>query len=333
MQQWQFGPEGRTSLALAEVPIPEPKRGEALVKVKAVSLNYREMLILDDVGYVPLGGTKVLGSDMAGEVVVLGEDVTRVAIGDRVIGNFGGDWIEGPSPQMAPTLGGALQGVLANYVVMPAEWLVQAPASLDDAEASTLPIAALTAWTALVENGGLRPGQSVLVQGTGGVAIFAVQIAAALGAEVIVTSSEAGKLERAKALGATHGINRRQRPDWEAAVLELTGGRGVDHVLDMVGGENLVRSVKSLAQGGRVSLIGVIDGFSATVPLFEAFQKQAILQGVMVGHRRSLQDLVRAIDKIGLKPVIDSEFAFADVPAALARLAEGAFGKIVVRVA
>lgn len=226
MQQWQFGPEGRTSLALAQAPIPVPKRGEALVKVKAVSLNYREMLILDDVGYVPLGGAKVLGSDMAGEVVALGDGVTRVAVGDRVIGNFGGDWIEGPSLQMAPTLGGALPGVLAEYVAMPAEWLVKAPVSLTDAEASTLPIAALTAWTALVENGGLKPGQSVLVQGTGGVSIFAVQIAAALGAEVIVTSSETGKLERAKALGATHGIDRRQRPDWEVRPWNSLAGAG-----------------------------------------------------------------------------------------------------------
>lgn len=333
MQQWQYGPEGRVSLTLAQAPIPVPKRDEALVKVKAVSLNYRELLVLDDGGYDPAGGIKVLGSDMAGEVVALGEGVSRVAVGDRVIGNFGGDWIDGPSPQMAPTLGGALQGVLAEYVVMPAEWLVQAPTSLDDAEVSTLPIAALTAWTALVENGGLRPGQSVLVQGTGGVAIFAVQIAAAIGAEVIVTSSDAGKLERAKALGATHGIDRSQTPDWDVAVRDLTGGRGADHVLDLVGGDNLARSIKAAAQGGHISLIGVIDGFSATLPLFEAIQRQATLKGVMVGHRRSLEDLVRAIDHIGLKPEIDSSFAFADVPAALERLKQGAFGKIVVRVA
>lgn len=332
MQQWQFGPEGWASLTLAEVPVPVPSRGEALVKVKAVSLNYRELLILNDV-YLPLGGTQVLGSDMLGEVVALGADVTRVSVGDRVIGNFGGDWIDGPSPQRAPTLGGALKGVLADYVSMPAEWLVRAPASLNDAEASTLPIAALTAWTALVENGALKPGESVLVQGTGGVALFAVQIAAALGAEVIVTSSGAGKLERAKALGAARGIDRSLTPDWEAAVLEMTGGRGVDHVLELVGGDNLARSLKASAQGGRVSLIGVIDGFSANLPLFEAIQRQVILQGVMVGHRRSLEDLVRAIDRLGLKPVIDSEFAFADVPAALERLKQGAFGKIVVRVA
>jgi NADPH:quinone reductase-like Zn-dependent oxidoreductase len=333
MQQWQYGPEGRASLALAQAPVPVAKRGEALVKVKAVSLNYRELLVLDDGDYDPAAGIKVLGSDMAGEVVALGEDVTRVAVGDRVMGNFGGGWIDGPSPQRAPTLGGALPGVLAEYVVMPAEWLVEAPASLDDAEASTLPIAALTAWTALVENGGLRPGQSLLVQGTGGVAIFAVQIAAAMGAEVIVTSSDAGKLDRAKALGATHGINRRDLPDWEAAVRDLTGGRGVDHVLDLVGGDNLARSIQAAAQGGQISLIGVIDGFSATLPLFEAIQRQVSLQGVMVGHRRSFENLVRAIDHIVLKPVIDSRFAFDDVPAALDRLKQGAFGKIVVRVA
>ncbi|MFD2264792.1 NAD(P)-dependent alcohol dehydrogenase [Lacibacterium aquatile] len=332
MKQWQFGPEGRASLALAEVPVPQPGPGEALVRVKAVSLNYRDKLILDDVGYVPLGGTKVLGSDMAGEVVGLGEGAGRVALGDRVIANFGGDWIDGPSPRMVPTLGGALKGVLADYVTMPVEWLVKAPANLDDIEASTLPIAGLTAWTALVENGPVRPGQSVLVQGTGGVALFAVQIALAMGAQVIVTSSGPDKLARLQALGPVQGIDRKQRPDWEVAALELTDGRGVDHVLEMAGGDNLIRSVKAIAPGGKISLIGVIDGFSANLPLFDAFQAQATLQALLVGHRTGLEHLIQAVERIKLKPVIDSSFDFTDVPAALTRLDEGPLGKIVIRV-
>lgn len=333
MRQWQISEGGRAGLRLAEVPVPRPGPGEALVRVRAVSLNFRETLMIDGGGYAQLPLPFTPGSDLAGAVVAVGPGVTRVAVGDRVVANFAAGWIDGAPPRDAPTLGGPLPGVLAQYVVLPADWLVAAPDRLDDAQASTLPCAALTAWTSLIELGRLRPGQTVVVQGTGGVSLFAIQFAAAVGAEVIVTSSSPDKLARAKAFGAAHGIDRTAQPDWAPAVLEITGGRGADHILEMVGGDNLARSLAAIAPGGRISLIGVFDGFLSALPALPAILAQATIQAIRVGHRRGLEDMIRAIERIGLAPVIDSRFGFADLPAALTRLDQGPFGKIVVEVA
>ncbi|PTQ12715.1 alcohol dehydrogenase [Sphingomonas oleivorans] len=335
MKRWQISAAGRQTLELADVPVPVAGPGEVLVRVKAVSLNYRDRLFLENQGYAQFALPFTPASDLAGEVQGVGPGVTRFKAGDRVINNFTAGWIDGPPPRVNgvnQSFGGPLPGVLAEYVALPAEWLVAAPATLDDAEASTLPCAALTAWTSLVELGGLRPGETVLVQGTGGVSLFALQFAAAMGAEVIVTSSGEEKLERAKALGATHGINRETTPDWAEAVLGITSGRGADHILEMVGGTNLGRSMAAIAPSGRISLIGVIGGFESSLPSFPAFQAQATVQAIFVGNRRGLENMVRAVDRIGLKPVIDTQFAFADLPDGLDRLERGPFGKIVIRV-
>ncbi|NTX09845.1 NAD(P)-dependent alcohol dehydrogenase [Myxococcus sp. CA056] len=335
MKRWELRRPGRANLELASVAIPTPVAGEVLVRVSAVSLNYREKLFLDGAGYSDVPWPFVPTSDMVGEVVATGGGVTRFKVGERVLAAFNADWVDGPVPRVngsVRSLGGSLPGVLSEYVAMPESWLVAAPRTLDDVRASTLPCAGLTAWTALVELGGVRPGQTVVTQGTGGVSLFAVQLASALGARVIVTSGDEEKLARAKKLGAAHGIHRRQTPDWEKAVVELTGGRGADHILEMVGGDNLARSVSALAPGGRVTLIGVLDGFDMRFPVVPLFQTQGVIQGVLVGNRRGLENFVRAVDALRLEPVVDATYALREFPKALEHLDRGPFGKVVVRV-
>lgn len=331
MKRWQLTRLGREQLERVDAPIPAPGPGEILVRVDAVALNYRDKLMIDDGMGLALGLPFTPGSDLAGEVVATGPGVTRFAAGARVISTFWTDWVDGRVSRHGAALGGPLPGVLAEYVVLGENGAVAAPASLTAVEASTLPCAGLTAWTALVEEGRLRPGDTVLVQGTGGVALFGLQIAAALGARVIVTSGSDAKLARALSLGAAHGINRSTTPDWERAVLDVTGERGVDQVLELVGGDNLGRSVNVLAEGGRVSVVGMLAGTDLSASFYSLVQRRATIQGIGVGHRRALAGLVRAVDALGIRPVIDSEYAFAELPAALARLDAGPFGKVVLR--
>jgi NADPH:quinone reductase-like Zn-dependent oxidoreductase len=336
-KRWALTETGRANLGLAEGSVPSPSASDILVKVSAVALNYRDNLLIDTgLGFsLPDGQPLVPGSDAAGVVVATGAAVTRFKSGDRVLSTFIPGWIDGPGFGTARTpnyltLGGAMQGVLSEYIVLDQDWAVKAPDSLSDAEASTLPCAGLTAWTALVERGNLRAGQTVVVQGTGGVALFGLQIAAAHGAEVIVVSGDDNKLERAKALGAVNGVNR-YKEDWVEAVYRLTNDRGADHILEIVGGAHFARSLEAAAVCGRVSLIGVIDGFEISGHFAPLALKRLAVEGIQVGHRRALEDLVRAIDRTGIKPVIDAEYGLAELPAALDRLAQGPFGKIVVR--
>jgi NADPH:quinone reductase-like Zn-dependent oxidoreductase len=334
MKVWNLEKLGRAGLVQRQASVPEPKAGEVLVKVGAVSLNYRDKLVIETGMGLDLPQPFVPASDMAGRVVKLGAGVTRFKVGDRVIGHFMPDWIEGKRPGQADvppyqTLGGAYQGVLAEYVSFPADWFSASPKSLDDAEASTLPIAALTAWFALVEYGGLKAGDSVLVQGTGGVALFGLQLAKSLGAEVFVTSASDEKLARAKALGADHLVNRRAK-DWVEEVYRLTDGKGVDHILEIAGGAHLGKSLQAVAVGGIISMIGVLEGFEIAGPAAPLLLKSPRIQGVSVGHRRGLEDLSRAVDATRLKPVIGRRFAFDSLPAALDHLDEGPFGKIVI---
>ncbi len=227
------------------------------------------------------------------------------------------------------TSGGYFQGMLAEYVIVNENALVASPETLNDEEASTLPCAGLTAWFALVERGQLRAGQSVLVQGTGGVAIFALQIAKAHGAEVFVTSGSEEKLALAKTLGASHGINR-LKGDWAEDALMLTQDRGIDHIIETVGGENLKHSLRAVAVHGRISVIGVLAGTDISLPAGELLLKSPVIQGIGVGHRRALEDFVRAVDVTGLKPVIEHRYRFDELEQALEHLDRGAFGKIVL---
>ncbi len=337
MQRWEMDGIGRDKLALRTVPIPDPGHGEVLVKVAAVSLNYRDKLMTDSGMGQPLTFPFTPGSDLAGVVQAVGGGVTRFAPGDRVISVFAPEWIDGAplgNARIPPyrTLGGIHPGVMAEYVTFPADWFIRAPSSLNDDEASTLPCAGVTAWFALIEKGHLRAGETVLIEGTGGVALFGLQIAKARGARVIVVSGSADKLTRAKALGADHGIDR-SREDWVEAVYGLTADRGADHILELVGGAHLAKAVQAAAVDGRIYQIGVLDGFEIAAPAGPLMLKNVTLQGIGVGHRRALEDLVAEVERAGIKPVIDRRYALKDLPAALDHLDRGAFGKIVVEMA
>lgn len=335
MRRWAIEAIGGP-LSLSRAPIPQPGPGELLVKVAAVSLNYRDRLVMESGMGLDLALPFVPTSDMAGEVVAAGAGASRFQPGERVIANFNGGWLAGRSPGTASrppfrTLGGALPGVLAEYVAFPEEWFVAAPASLDDAQASTLPVAGLTAWTSLIDYGRLRAGETVLVQGTGGVALFGIQIARAHGAEVILTSASDEKLARAKPLGADHLVNRSSE-DWVEAVYRITRQRGADHVLEIAGGANLGQSIRAAAVHGKIAVIGVIEGFEIAGPAGPLLTKWLTIQGIQVGHRGQLEEFVRAVDRLKLKPVIDVSYRFEQAPEAFAHLARGAFGKVVVEV-
>ncbi|MGR9177132.1 zinc-dependent alcohol dehydrogenase family protein [Rhizobium leguminosarum] len=334
-RQWQIdtiGPERQVTIGERRL---EPISGnKVLVRTEAVSLNFRDRLVLESGMGLPLQFPFVPASDMAGVVEAVGPEVSRFKPGDRVISTFSPDWIDGRGLGDArtppyKTRGGFYPGVLSQYTVLSEEWYSRAPETLDAAQASTLPCAGLTAWFALIERGGLKAGDKVLVQGTGGVALFGLQIAKAHGAVVFITSGSAEKLGRAAALGADHVINRHEG-DWVEQLYQLTGGYGADHVLEIVGGPHLGQALKAVAINGRISVIGVLEGFEVSGPAGPLLLKAPVVQGISVGHRRALEDLVRAIDQTGLKPVIDKRYAFDEFPEALDHLYRGSFGKVVV---
>ncbi len=334
MKAWQLQAFGRENLSLNDIPQPTPGPGEALVRISSVSLNYRDKLLYDG-NYNPhlvFPITQV--ADAVGEVVALGPGVTRLRVGDRVVTSYCTRWVDGrpTSKETYHSLGNSIPGALAEYLALSEEALVVAPAYLTDDEAAALPCAGLTAWYSLVEKGGLASGDTILVQGTGGVSLFGLQIAAALGAKVIVTSSSDEKLERAKALGAHHTINYNHTPEWDTEALALTGGQGVDHILEVVGGPNLTRSLKAVRPAGQISIIGIMEGFTSELPLFDAIKKHAVLRGISVGPRRALEDMLRKFDEIKLRPVIDTVYSFNDARKAFDHLERGAFGKIVISV-
>lgn len=334
-QRWTLDRAGVDGLRLEQASVASPGPGQVVVEVAAVSLNYRDMLVINGAFAQPLERPFSPASDMAGRIVATGPGATRFKVGERVMSTYVAGWIDGrPIGSAAEpyglSTGGPRPGMLARHVVIDQDWLVRSPESLDDAETSTLPIAGVTAWYALVELGKLRAGQTVLVQGTGGVALFGLQIAKAHGARVIVTSGEDCKLAKAKALGADHVINRRSG-DWVEGVLAATKGYGADHVLEIVGGANLGRSVQSTAAAGRISLIGVIEGFDASFPVGPLLMNNILIQGIYVAPRRATEDFVRAVDALSLKPQIDRIYPFTELRAALEHLQRGAFGKVVVR--
>lgn len=337
IRHWQLGGIGREALSLHTAPKPIPYAGEVLVRVTAASLNYRDKLVLEgSVGLAPTGPI-IPGTDFAGVVADIGEGVTAFRRGDRVVSVIAPDWFDGDVPPaglpLAPGFrAGRSTGALTEYTVYPAWALEHTPASLEDAEAATLPIAALTAWHALIERGHLKPGQSVLIHGTGGVALFALQFAKLAGAAALVVTSSDDKAKRVTALGADH-VLLRDSSNLADTVRQLTGGRGAEHVLETVGGANFALSLDAAAPGGRVTMIGQITGIDLAGNSLHLARKRLVIDGIAVGHRRAYVEMLRAIDATGLKPVIDSRFAFADLPAALDRLDAGPFGKIVIDLA
>ena len=325
---------GFANLKMVEKADPEPGYGKALVKIRAVSLNYRDLLVVTGAYSRSLRLPLVICSDGAGEVLQTGEGVTRVKRGDRVAAIFMQGWIAGELSDEAnrSALGGAIQGVLAEKVVLHQDGLVHLPQYLSYEEGATLPCAAVTAWHALVAAGKVKTGDTVLVLGTGGVSIFALQFAKLAGARVVLTSSSNEKLERARQLGASELINYKANPEWEQRVRELTGGNGVDHVIEVGGAGTLPRSIKSVRLGGRISLIGVLTGTGDVNPL-PLVMKNICLQGIYVGSREMFEAMNRAIALHQMRPVIDRVFGFDETPEALRYMQSGAhFGKIVVRV-
>ncbi|MBO6560083.1 MAG: NAD(P)-dependent alcohol dehydrogenase [Nisaea sp.] len=323
---------GVDALALNERPDPKPGPGEVLVRVRASSINYRDLSTVEDP--VPRGipYPRIPNSDGAGDVVETGAGVTRWKAGDKVCGCFFQGWQDGDiTPEiMGRALGGTVDGMLAEYVVLREDGLVAMPAHLSYEEAATLPCAALTAWVSLVEKGNVKAGETVLLLGTGGVSVFALQFCKLMGVRAICTSSSDEKIARLKAMGADEVINYRTHPEWQEKVLELTGGRGVDHTVEVGGAGTLERSIASTRIAGSIGLIGVLTG--GTVNPVMIMRKSIRLQGIYVGSRRVFEDMNAAISQHGLKPVISETFDFADARQAFhAMRAAGHFGKLVVR--
>ena len=320
------------ALKLAERPVPRPRRGEILIRIKAASLNYRDLAVLVHKYLPTLPLPYVPASDACGEVAEIGEEVTRFKVGDRVTPIYTQGWHDGnPTPEQRTrrTLGAPLSGVLQEYVAVPAEDAVSVPAHLSDGEASTLPIAALTAWSTLQE-GGIKSGDTVLVQGTGGVALFALQFAKLAGARVIALSSSDEKLARAKKLGADAGINYRTTPDWNVAVKEATQGKGVEIIVETAGA-TLDKSLASLAFGGFIGVVGFVAGYKTEIPIRALLGPMIRVQGIAVGSRARFEAMNRAIAQHNLKPVVDSTFPLEKAADAFRRMEQGKhFGKIVV---
>lgn len=323
------GSGGIDAITLVDRPQPQPAPGQVLIQVRATSLNYRDLLIVQSEPKQPL----IPMSDGAGEVVAVGEGVTRVKPGDRVAGTFFQDWVAGPikSQTMDSALGGAIDGMLAEYVVLPQAGVVLLPEHLSYEAGATLPCAAVTAWHGLVQ-GNIMAGETVLVLGTGGVSIFALQFAKMHGARVIVTSSSDHKLARVRQLGADETINYKTTPNWEEKAYELTNGVGVDHVMEVGGAGTLMKSLKATRYGGRISLIGVLTGFGGEVNPWNIVAKSLTVQGIYVGSREMFETMNRAIASHQLKPVIDQVFPFAAAPEAYRYLKSAAhFGKVVIQ--
>ncbi|MDO8703833.1 MAG: NAD(P)-dependent alcohol dehydrogenase [Sulfuricaulis sp.] len=330
-------PAGLDQLTVSAAERPVPGVGEILVRVRASSLNYHDYVVAK--GQLPVAAGRIPMSDGAGEVVEIGpprSDGQPVAsadfkVGDHVMGTFFRDWADGElTPEKASRVHGEhIDGFASEYVSMPASCFTRAPRGYSHEEAATLPCAGLTAWRALVADGPIKPGDVVLVQGTGGVSIFALQFAKAAGASVIATSSSDEKLERLKKLGADHVINYKTQPKWGSAAKEWTGGRGVDHVVEVGGPETLAQSITACRMGGHIALIGVLTGMAGNVSTVRLMAHQIRLQGVTVGSRTQQLDMVRAIEARDLRPVIDRSFPLDDIAAAFRYQESGRhFGKI-----
>lgn len=324
---------GLDHLAVADRPEPTPGPGQVLVAVKAVSLNYRDLLVAKGLYNPRMPLPRVPCSDCAGEVVALGEGVLSVKVGDRVCGTFFQDWADGPLTESASksALGGAIDGVLAEKVLLNDHGVVKFPDHLTYDEAATLPCAALTAWNALTTD--FDPaGKTVLLQGTGGVSVFALQFATALGAKVLITSGHDDKLARALGMGATAGVNYKQDPDWDKWAKQQTNGVGVDLVVEVGGAGTLERSVKATRPGGKIALIGVLAGGKGFDPL-GLMMKGVTLRGIYVGSRAMFERMNSAIEKYAIKPVVDRAFAFDQFREAFRYLEDAEHvGKVVIRI-
>lgn len=321
---------GLDALTLAERKSPTPGPEQVLIRMRAAALNYRDLLVLNGL-YPYMSLPLVPLSDGVGNVIAVGENVTRVKLGDRVAGIFDQNWLWGEPPEKDLSLGGVTDGVLAEHIVLHQDGVVQVPAHLSDVEGATLPCAAVTAWNALMVHSELKPGMTVLVQGTGGVSLFALQFARMAGVHVIVLSGNDDKLELVRRLGADEAINYKQTPDWDKEVLKLTDGRGVDIVIEIGGSSTLARSINAIRKGGQINLIGVSTGMTTELFIPSILVKQIRMQGIYVGSRLMFEQMNRAIAQHELKPVIDRVFPFEEAPEAFRYLEQrGHAGKICI---
>ncbi len=336
MKAYEINEFGIDKLELTDREVPEPGPTDVLVRLRAASLNYRDVMVVTGTYNPRMRLPAIPFSDGAGEVVSVGSAVTKWQAGDRVMPIFAQRWFDGETDEekRRTSLGAGSQwdGVLREYAAFSEESLLKIPDHLSYEGAATLPCSAVTAWNALVVSGQIKAGETVLTLGTGGVSIFAVQIAKLFGARVISTSSSDAKIERLIELGADGTVNYREREDWDRSVLELNGKRGVDHVVEVGGAGTLAKSLNAVRLGGHVALIGALTGAASFDPV-TVFMKAVRLQGIFVGSRRMFEDLLKAVDVAKLEPVIDRVFAFEEVREALRHMESGAHvGKIVVRI-
>lgn len=333
MRAWQISSFGIDSLEFVERPTPVPGPGEVLVAVRAVSLNYRDLLMIKGLYNPKMKLPRIPCSDGAGEVVAVGPGVTAWQPGDRVAGIFMQNWLDGPltAARAKGALGGDIDGVLADYAVLKESGLVSVPGHLSFQEAATLPCAAVTAWNALA-TGDLKPGSTVLIQGTGGVSIFALQFARLRGARVLGVSSSYEKLQRASAMGLDAGLNYRDNPEWDRWALDQTSGEGVDLVVEVGGAGTLARSLKAVRFGGTVAQVGVLANSTESFPIPFILHKMARIHGIYVGSRRDFVEMNRAISLTQLRPV-GEEFHWTQAREVLERMEEAShFGKLVLTV-
>jgi NADPH:quinone reductase-like Zn-dependent oxidoreductase len=334
MKSFEVQEFGIDQLALVERETPRPGAGQVLVRMRAASLNYRDYMLVKGVYNPKLKRPMVPLSDGFGVVEEIGPGVTRFQKGDRVAACFFQKWVEGPitKEKTASALGGAIDGVLREYAVFSEDGLVQVPESLTDEEAATLPCAAVTAWHALFEHTPGAPGDTVLLQGTGGVSTFALQFAKAAGLRTIATSSSDAKLERARSLGASEAINYKADTKWEETARKLSGGEGVDHVIEVGGSDTMPRSLRAVRMHGAVSVIGVLSGAEPAVSPTSILMNSVRVQGIYVGSRAMFERMNRAIQFHRIKPVIDKTFAWTDVKEALRYMeSRQHFGKICLK--
>jgi len=324
-------PGGLDKLELVDLPEPRaPGPNEITVRIRASSLNYHDYAVVT--GRIPTSDDRVPMSDGAGEVLAVGDDVTEFKPGDTVVSTFFPNWLDGAMEGgFVGVPGDGVDGYACEMVTRAASAFTRAPMGYSPPEAATLTCAGVTAWRALAPNGGLKAGDTVLVQGAGGVSVFALLFAKAMGATVIATSSSDAKLERLKSLGADHLINYKSEPKWGSAARALTGGRGVDHVVEIGGPGTLPQSLSAVAPSGHIALIGALTGGSGPISTALLMQKQIRLQGLTVGSRRHQLDMIKAIDANGIRPVIDSTYKLEDLAEAFRHQESGAhFGKICI---
>jgi NADPH:quinone reductase-like Zn-dependent oxidoreductase len=334
MKVWQISSFGVDRLEMVERPDPQPGRGEVLIAVKAVSLNYRDLMVVEGRYNPKMALPRIPCSDGAGEVIAVGDGVTSVKAGDRVAGIFMQNWIDGKpaAAKQKGALGGDIDGMLAEKVVLHEPGIVKIPEHLSWEEAATLPCAAVTAWNAVIRTGQIRSCDTVVIQGTGGVSIFALQFAKLAGARVLGTSSSDDKLAKAREMGLDDGFNYRKNPDWARWVLEVTGGVGADLIVEVGGAGTFGQSLKAVRTGGTVAQIGILSQTAEPLQIGPILHNQIRIQGIYVGSRADFDQMNAAIARHRLRPSIHEVFPLKNAPDALRAMASGShFGKLVIR--